>query len=91
MTRVKVKPEDISLSSTFRLTFQNESWYVSLEWYFIYLLFLSSVHGFMHETSDFLLYINIFIYQVLCTLIYRRRNLYSFLSYADVHPKHTQM
>ena len=26
--------------STFRLTFQNESWYVSLEWYFIYLLFL---------------------------------------------------
>ena len=39
--------------STFRLTFQNESWYVSLEWYFIYLLFLASDHGFMHETSDF--------------------------------------
>ena len=29
------------------------SWYVSLEWYFIYLLFLASVHGFMYETSDF--------------------------------------
>ena len=40
--------------STFRLTFQNDSWYVSLEWYFIYLLFIASVHGFMHETSDFL-------------------------------------
>ena len=39
--------------STFRLTFQNKSWYVSLEWYFIYLsLFLASAHGFMHETSD---------------------------------------
>ena len=34
----------------------------------------------MHETSDlFLLYNNLFIYQVLCTLIYRRRSLYSFL------------
>ena len=33
----------------------------------------------MHETSDFLLYDNIFIYQVLCTLIYLRRSLYSFL------------
>ena len=32
------------------------------------------------ETSDlFLLYNNLFIYQVLCTLIYRRRSLYSFL------------
>ena len=31
----------------------NESWYVSLEWYFIYLLFLASVHGFTYETSDF--------------------------------------
>ena len=29
------------------------SWYVSLEWYFIYVLFLASVHGFMYETSDF--------------------------------------
>ena len=39
-------------SSLFWLTFQNESWYVCLEWYFIYLLlFLASVHGFMHETS----------------------------------------
>ena len=28
----------------------------------------------------FLLYKNIFIYQVLCTLIYRRRSLYSFFS-----------
>ena len=28
----------------------------------------------------FLLYNNLFIYQVLCTLIYRRRSLYSFLS-----------
>ena len=35
----------------------------------------------MHETSDdfFLLYNNLFIYQVLCTLIYRRHSLYSFL------------
>ena len=34
----------------------------------------------MHETSDFfLLYNNLSIYQVLCTLIYRRRSLYSFL------------
>ena len=39
--------------STFRLTFQNESWYVSLEWYFIYLLFFASVHGFTYETSEF--------------------------------------
>ena len=39
------------------------SWYVSLEWYFIYLLlFLASVYGFMHETSDFLLYIIPFSY-----------------------------
>ena len=52
----------------------NKSWYVSLEWYFIYLLFLASVHGFMHETSDFLLYNNLFIYQILSTLIYRRRS-----------------
>ena len=29
------------------------SWYVSLEWYFMHLLFLASVHGFMHETSEF--------------------------------------
>ena len=61
--------------STFWLTFQNES----LEWYFIYLLFLAWVHGFMHETSDFLLYNNLLIYQVLCALIYRRRSLYYFL------------
>ena len=55
--------------------------YVSLEWYFIYLLlFLASVHGFTHETSDFLLFNNILIYQVLCTLVYRRRSFYSFLS-----------
>ena len=40
-------------SPLFRLTFRNESWYVSLEWYFIYLLlFHASAHGFMHETSD---------------------------------------
>ena len=39
-----------------------------------------SVHGFMHETNDFLLYNNVFIYQVLWTPIYRRRSLYSFLS-----------
>ena len=38
--------------TTFRLTFQNESWYVSLEWYFMYLSFLASVHGFMYETND---------------------------------------
>ena len=34
-------------------TFQNESWCVSLGWYYIYLLFLAPVHGFMHETSGF--------------------------------------
>ena len=58
-------------SPLFRLTFQNESWYVSLEWYFIYSLFLASVHGFMHETTDFFYsYNNLFIYQVfLCTHI----------------------
>ena len=34
----------------------------------------------MHETSnDFLLYNKLFIYQVICTLIYRRRSLYSLL------------
>ena len=37
----------------------------------------------MYETSDFLLCNNIYIYQVLCTLIYRRRSLYSFLSKID--------
>ena len=31
----------------------------------------------------FLLYNNLFIYQVLCTLIYRRRSLFSFLSIND--------
>ena len=51
-----------------------------LEWDFIYvLLVLVPVHGFMHETSDFLLYNNLFIYQILCTLIYRRRSLLLFL------------
>ena len=50
------------------------------QWDFIYLLlFFASVHGFMHEISDFLLYNNLFIYQVLCTLISRIRSLYSFL------------
>ena len=39
-------------SPLFWLTFQNESWYINLEWYFRYLLFLASVHGFMHETGD---------------------------------------
>ena len=68
-------------SPLFRLTFKNESWYVSLDWYFTYLLFLASVHGFMHETSDFLLYNSLFIYQVFCTLIYRRRSLTSFLQF----------
>ena len=58
---------------------------LSLEWYFIYLLILASVHGFMHETSDFLLYNNRFIYQVLCTLIYHRHSLYSFLLHSTVH------
>ena len=38
----------------------------------------------MHETSDFLFYNNLFIYQVLCTLIYRRRSLYSFLIHVFV-------
>ena len=32
------------------------------------------------ELVIFLLYNNIFIYQVICTLIYRRRSLYSFLT-----------
>ena len=51
----------------------------SLEWDFIYLLsFLASVHGFVHETSDFLLHNNFFIYQLFRILIYRRRSLYSF-------------
>ena len=40
-----------------------------------------ATHGFMLQTSDFLLYNNLFIYQVLCTLIYRGRSLYSVLSY----------
>ena len=46
---------------------------------YIYHYFLPLVHGFMHETSDFLLYNNLFIYQVRCTVIYRRRSLYSSL------------
>ena len=33
----------------------------------------------MHETSDFLLYSNLFIYRVFCTVIYCRHSLYSFL------------
>ena len=33
----------------------------------------------------FLLYNNLFIYQVLCTLIYRRRSLYSFLSIISIN------
>ena len=33
----------------------------------------------------FLLYNNLFIYQVLCTLIYRRRCLYSFLIYETTY------
>ena len=68
--------------STIRLTFQNEldCLFGMMEWDFIYLLlFIAFVHGFMHETSDFLLDINLFIYQVLCTVIHRRRSLYSFL------------
>ena len=32
-----------------------------------------------HKLVIFLLYNNLFIYQVLCTLIYRRRSLYSFI------------
>ena len=48
--------------SIFRLAFQNESWYVSLEWFFIYLLFLASVHGFINETSDFFYSIITFSY-----------------------------
>ena len=52
-----------------------------MEWDFIYLLlFLALVHGFMHETSDYiLLYKNVFIYQVLCIVTYCRCSLYSFL------------
>ena len=70
--------------STFRLTFQNESWYVSLEWYFIYLLFLASVHGFTYETSDFFYsvitfsYIKCFVHSytvdVVFTLSYSNNN-----------------
>ena len=37
----------------------------------------------MHKASDFLFYNNAFIYQVLCILIYRRRNLYSVLLYVQ--------
>ena len=35
----------------------------------------------MYETSDYFIFLlsnNLLIYQVLCTLIYRRRSLYSF-------------
>ena len=46
----------------------------------IFIIIFCSVHGFMYETSDFLLYNNLFIYQVLFTLIYRRHSLYSFLA-----------
>ena len=50
----------------------------------------ASVHGFMHGSGDFfLLYDNLFIYQVLCTLINRRRSLYSFLSYCSYTHYHT--
>ena len=45
----------------------------------IFINIYALVHGFMHETSAFLLYNNLFIYQVLCRVIYRRRSLYSFL------------
>ena len=38
----------------------------------------------MYATSDFLLYNNLFIYQVLCTLIYRRRSLYSFVLHVSI-------
>ena len=45
----------------------------------MYLLFLASVRGFMCGTGVFLLCDGLFIHQVLCTLIYRRRSLYAFL------------
>ena len=41
----------------------------------------------MKLTMIFLLYNNLFIYQVRCTLIYRRRSLYSFLSGYPTKPK----
>ena len=77
-----------------RLTFQNESWYVSLEWYFIYLLFLASVHGFTYETSDFFYSVITFSYtkcfvhsytvDVVFTLSYRTfwQSLYKSKDYA---------
>ena len=50
-------------SPLFSLHILNESWYVTLEWDFIYLLlFLASVHGCMHETSDFFYSIIAFSY-----------------------------
>ena len=39
----------------------------------------------MHDTSDILLYNSLFTYQVLCTRIYRRRSLYSFLLADELH------
>ena len=54
--------------------------YVWIDISYIYYYFLPRFTGFMHETSDFLLYNNLFIYQVLCRLIYSKRSLYSFLS-----------
>ena len=50
-----------------------------MEWDSIYSsLFLTLVHGFMRETSDILLYNNLLMYQVLCTVIYIKIILYSF-------------
>ena len=44
-----------AFSTRLHFTAGNTPWYVhvSLEWYFIYLLFLASVHGFTYETNDF--------------------------------------
>ena len=73
--------------SIFRLTFQNESWYVSLEWYFICLLFLASVHGFMHDTSDFFYsiitfsYIKYFVHSYTVDVVFAR----SYWTYSFIH------
>ena len=46
---------------------------------YIYYYFLPRFTVSCMKLVIFLLYINLFIYQILCTLIYHRRSLYSFL------------
>ena len=59
-----------------------ENWhcyYYHYYYYYYYYYFLPRFTVSCMELVIFLLYNNLFIYQVLCTLIYRRRSLYSFL------------